>query len=176
MRTVEGQKAKLARILHKLEGGIIVETASDHAIHIPATCLHATLTLSGGYLIAEDFTTPKSIKAISAYIASRLDQHLPAEARSICFDWFERCLDVCLTHQQLDSAIHAWIAAESHLANWLADHRKWRVSVRGLWEQHLHADIHQRCICGNHPKDHIFSTHLTFLLSPSQKHRYVPAS
>lgn len=58
MRAVEGQRAKLARIMHQLEGGVVVvETISDHAIQIPAACIHATFVLQGGYLIAEDFTT-----------------------------------------------------------------------------------------------------------------------
>jgi hypothetical protein len=105
MDTIRDQKAKLARIMYRSEGGIIIKAASDQALYIPAICLHATFTLRGGYLIAEDFTAPKEIKAISAYITTQPDQYLYPEARSISFDWFERCLDVCLTHCQLDSTL-----------------------------------------------------------------------
>lgn len=173
MRTVDGQRAKLVRIMHQLEGGIVAETTSAHAIHIPAGCIHATFTLEGGYLVTEDFTTSKSINGISAYVASGLDRSLPPKAREICFDWFERCLDVCLAHQQYERAIEAWIKAEVHLASWASFHRQWRVSIRRVWEQGLLDDISFHCPCDMQSPDmtllkHLFPTHLKCLLSPSQ--------
>ena len=137
MRTVEGQKAKLAQLMQCLEGGIIMKTTSDQAVYIPASCIHATFTLHGGYLVTKDFTTSRSLYAISSYIAHQLDRSLPEEAREICFEWFERCLDVYLTQQQVIEAIRAWINAEVYLNEWASSHRRWRINVRRLWEQHL---------------------------------------
>jgi hypothetical protein len=93
MKTVDGQRAKLVRIMHQLEGGIMVETTAAHAIYIPAGCIHATFTLQGGFLVAKDFTTSKSITAMAAYITCGLHENLPEQAREACFGWFERCLD-----------------------------------------------------------------------------------
>ncbi|KAE8334465.1 hypothetical protein BDV24DRAFT_26640 [Aspergillus arachidicola] len=100
MANLEGQRHKLSPLSDTLEAGIVVKTTSDHALYIPAGCLHATFTL-GGYLIANDFTTFRSIKATGAYITSGLDCMLPPEAREDCYTLFKYCLDICLTHRQL---------------------------------------------------------------------------
>ncbi len=60
MKTVEGQRGKLLRILRRLEAGIAVETTATDALYLPAGCIHATFTLQGGYP-----STSKSINAIS---------------------------------------------------------------------------------------------------------------
>ncbi|KAJ5203619.1 uncharacterized protein N7498_004498 [Penicillium cinerascens] len=94
MQSVDGQRAKLLRLAHQLEGGVLIKTTSSHAIFIPVGCAYATFTLQGGYLVIKDFTTAKSLNAIASFIFYRLDEALPIEAREVCFDWFERCLDV----------------------------------------------------------------------------------
>lgn len=177
METVEGQRGKLLRILHRLEAGIAVETTAADALYLPAGCIHATFTLQGGYLIAEDFTTSKSMNAIGMFIASGLDNIPSFTAREVCFDWFERCLDVCLAHQQFDRAMKAWFTAESHLAAWASSHRQWCANVRRLWEQYLQGNTGVECPCGLQKPEipvltHLFSAHLPFLLPPSQLRRY----
>ena len=57
IKSIDGQRGKLLRLVHQLEGGVIVETTSSHAILLPAGCAHATFTLQGGYLVTKDFTT-----------------------------------------------------------------------------------------------------------------------
>jgi hypothetical protein len=151
-----------------------MKTTSDQAVYIPASCIHATFTLHGGYLVTKDFTTSKSLYAISSYIAHQLDRSLPEDAREICFEWFERCLDVYLTQQQVIEAIRAWINAEVYLNEWALSHRRWRVNVRRLWEQHLSESNHEQCTCGKHGSNcslrcHLFSTHIKPLLSKSQR-------
>ena len=160
----------------RLQGGIFVETSSKYAIHIPAACIHATFTIRGGFLVTEDFTTAQSIKALSAYLDAQLDRSLPDEARVIFFDWFERCLDTCLTHQDIKLALQAWVNAECYLSAWATSHRQWRVSVRRVWERHLSDHDKQHCVCGHRGgslKYHLFSTHLACLLSASQIRRYI---
>ncbi|EED14478.1 hypothetical protein TSTA_106880 [Talaromyces stipitatus ATCC 10500] len=176
MKMVDSQRAKLMRIMHQLEGGVIVPTTASHAIYIPAGCIHATFTLQGGFLVAKDFTSSESLTAIASYLLHKLDQTLPSEARSVCYDWFERCLDVCLSSGKLDTALEAWILSQDHLAAWAASHRQWRINVRRLWEQHLHNKIFSDCPCGMQERTtvlshHVFATHLNFLLPPSQLRR-----
>jgi hypothetical protein len=177
MKMVDGQRGKLLRILDRLEAGILVETTAAQALYIPAGCIHATFTMEGGYLIANNFTTSKSINAISAFIAAGLDTSLPSTAREVCFGWFERCLDVSLAHQQFNPVIKAWIAAESHLSVWASSHRQWRTNIRRLWEQYLDDNAQVVCSCGTQNpnttiSEHLFSTHLQFLLPPSQLRRH----
>lgn len=176
MKTVDRHRAKLSRIMHQLEGGIVVATNASHAIYIPAGCIHATFTLQGGFLIAKDFTTSESLAAIASYLLHGLDRALSVDAREICYEWFERCLDVCLGSGNLNLALAAWVRSQDAVATWAASHRQWRVNIRRLWEQHLHEAIVQNCPCGRKEKgmslsQHVFALHLTFLLSSSQKRR-----
>lgn len=176
MKTVDSHRAKLSRIMHQLEGGIIVTTDASHAIYIPAGCIHATFTVQGGFLIAKDFTTSESLAAIASYLRHGLDRALSPVAREICYAWFERCLDVCLGSGKLNLALEAWVCSQEVLAAWAASHRQWRVHVRHLWEQHLHESIVQNCPCGWEDSsmsfsEHMFAVHLSFLLSSSQLRR-----
>uniref|UniRef100_A0A093V791 JmjC domain-containing histone demethylation protein 1 n=1 Tax=Talaromyces marneffei PM1 TaxID=1077442 RepID=A0A093V791_TALMA len=147
MKTVDSHRAKLSRIMHQLEGGIIAATNASHAIYIPAGCIHATFTLQGGFLITKDFTTSESLAAIASYLLHGLDRALSTAAREICYEWFERCLDVCLCSGNLNLALEAWVHSQDALAAWAASHRQWRVNVRRLWEQHLHDNTVQGCPC-----------------------------
>ncbi|OKL55209.1 hypothetical protein UA08_09520 [Talaromyces atroroseus] len=176
MKTVDCQRAKLVRIMHRLEGGVVASMTASHAIHIPAGCIHATFTLQGGFLVAKDFTTSESLAAIASYLLHGLDQALSSTARDVCYGWFERCLDVCLSSGKLDVALQAWVRLQNLLAAWAASHRQWRVSVLRLWEHHLHDEIVHDCPCGTEERAmtlsrHMFVTHLSFLLSPSQLRR-----
>jgi hypothetical protein len=74
----EGQGTNRIRIGLSLEGGITLKTTSAQAIYLPAGCIHATLTIEGGYLAAVDFTTMGSVKAFSRCITSGLDRFLGA--------------------------------------------------------------------------------------------------
>jgi hypothetical protein len=176
MKTVDSHRAKLSRIMHKLEGGIMVATNASHAVYIPAGCIHATFTLQGGFLIAKDFTTSESLAAIASYLQHGLDRALSSTAREVCYEWFERCLDVSLSSGNLGVALEAWVRSQDVLAAWAASYRQWRVNVRRLWEQHLHDNTVQSCPCGREEKSitlsqHMFAVHLSFLSSSSQQRR-----
>lgn len=176
MKTIDTQRAKLVRIMHQLEGGVVVSTTASHAIYIPPGCIHATFTLQGGFLIAKDFTSSKSLTAIASYLLHGLDQTLPSEARSVCYDWFERCLDVCLSSGEIGIALEAWIRSQRQLTVWAASYRHWRTNVRRIWEQYLHDQIGCICPCGTQNRTtalspHVFATHLNFLLPSSQLRR-----
>jgi hypothetical protein len=177
MKTVENHRVKLSRIMHQLEGGISVVTTASHAIYIPAGCIHATFTVQGGFLIAKDFTTSESLGAITSYLLHGLDRALSLAAQEICYEWFGRCLDVCLGSGNLNLALEAWVRSQDSLDTWAASHRQWRVNVRRLWEQHLHESTAQNCPCGWEETSmslpqHVFTVHLTFLLSSSQIRRF----
>jgi hypothetical protein len=176
MQTVGTQRAKLVRIKRQLEGGIVVSTTASEAIYIPPGCIHATFTLQGGFLIAKDFTSAKSLTAIASYLLHGLDQTLPSEARSVCYDWFERCLDVCLSSGEISIALEAWLRSQKQLAAWAASNRLWRTNVRRIWERHLHDQIFCDCPCGIQKRtmalsQHVLATHLDFLLPSSQLRR-----
>ncbi|KAE8372197.1 hypothetical protein BDV26DRAFT_286157 [Aspergillus bertholletiae] len=177
---LEGQRHKLSRLSDTLEAGIVVQTTSDHALYIPAGCLHATFTLKGGYLIASDFTTSQSIKAIGAYIASGLASMLSPEAREDCYSLFKHCLHICLMHRQLIPAVEACISAASELAIWAASNQKWRADFQRLWKENMQlqqqviADKLFECPCKQQNGDvafldHFFSDHLAFLNYTSEQ-------
>lgn len=174
MKSIDGQRGKLLRLAHQLEGGVLVETTSSNAIFLPAGCVHATFTLQGGYLVTKDFTTEKSLNAISSFIVYGLDENLPTEAREICFDWFERCLDVTLSQQHVITAVSAWLKAGKKLASWASTHRRWRINVRRLWEHHCQDSL-VSCPCElQEPTpffQHFCSVHIASLLSSSQLRR-----
>lgn len=124
MKGLDGQRAKLARLAHQLEGCLILETTLAHALYILVGCLHATFTIVGGFLVTKDFTTSKSLSAILGFLTNGLDESLTAEARMVCFDWFERYLEISLSHHQIKAAIQAWIKAEQTLLGWASDQRR----------------------------------------------------
>lgn len=176
MKAVDGQRGRLARLVQQLEGCVVVETNSSRAIHIPAASIHATFTLQGGFLIAKDFTTSKSLMAISEILANGLEECLPVDARSVCFEWFERSLDISLAHSKTLEAVYAWLRAETKLASWASVQRAWRVSVLRLWEQALLHEFTSHCPCGKQAHktsftNHFRSAHLSFLFSSSQLRR-----
>jgi hypothetical protein len=173
MKVVDGQRLRLARLVHELEGCVVVETTSAHAIHIPAASLHATFTLQGGFLIAKDFTTSRSLTAFSELLATGLDESLLPEARAKCFEWLERCLEISLVHQKIKESVSAWLRAEEKLASWAATQRGWRVSVRRIWDQVSLPDSATICECDKQVSEtsfatHFTSTHLSFLFSTCQ--------
>lgn len=176
MKTVDGQRGRLARLAPQLEGCLVVETTSAQAIHIPAASLHATFTLQGGFLVARDFTTSRSLMAISTLLSNGLDENLPLEARTVLFEWFERCLDISITHRKITEAVSAWLRAETKLASWASSQRGWRVSVRCMWEQ-ASLEVMDICPCGEQlPQasftNHFASAHLSFILSSTQLRRH----
>lgn len=155
---------------------MVVETTSAQAIHIPAASLHATFTLQGGFLVARDFTTSRSLMAISTLLSNGLDENLPLEARTVLFEWFERCLDISITHRKITEAVSAWLRAETKLASWASSQRGWRVSVRCMWEQ-ASLEVMDICPCGEQlPQasftNHFASAHLSFILSSTQLRRH----
>lgn len=51
--TVDGQRGKLARIMYRLEAGIMVKTTAAQSLYIPDGCIHATFTLQSGFSLQE---------------------------------------------------------------------------------------------------------------------------
>ncbi len=50
-------EAKVRQSWKHLGDGLVLTTNSTEAIHLPAGCIHAVITLEGSSLVATDFTT-----------------------------------------------------------------------------------------------------------------------
>lgn len=96
MKAKLSQNAKLLRIGHQLEGGVVCETAGGQAVYLPAGCIHAVLTLEGGFLASLDFTTRESVQAFGRYIAKDLYRALDEESQRNCFFSYLEFLEVAL--------------------------------------------------------------------------------
>jgi hypothetical protein len=169
MKRADGQHGKLARIGHLLEGGIIVRTSSADAIYIPAGCMHAVFTLHGGFLVALDCTTSKSIWAFAQYLQHGLDVSLDVEGRRECLFFFLESLEVAL-HNSLTApdAVRAWLSIENRLRTIAQRDAEWKAAAKEVWgswdgDVPLHClDCH--CISSEAiDKSHLEQAHLFWL-------------
>jgi hypothetical protein len=166
MVTVEGQRGKLPRIINRLEAGLVVETTASDALYVPAGCIHATFTMKGGYLVGNEFTTSKSIKAISALITSGLDRSASHDVWEEYFTWFKCCLDVTLLHKEINEALQAWIRAQCHLKKWASSNEVWRREILNIWKKYDWKGDQTTCPCGSQDSSTALFAHL------SDKHLY----
>ncbi|EHK98192.1 hypothetical protein M7I_5956 [Glarea lozoyensis 74030] len=142
----EGRKAKIRRIGKKLEGGVIFETTSEHAVYLPVGCIHAVFTTTGGFLNAMDFTTPDSVGTV------------------------ELCLDEGLDSQNAEVAVKAWVEATERVLDYAEDDRKlvteWKENCMVFWNHFLEKYQTQKlaCPCGKSKKgefvEHFREKHL----------------
>lgn len=112
MANESGQLAKLIRLAPLLEGGILLQTDSDHALTIPSGCLHATLTIKGGFLVTKDFTTRYTIQSFSHYLAWGLQQELDENSRANCYYLYLDYLNIALENREVNLAIEGWVGIE----------------------------------------------------------------
>ncbi|KAK0117247.1 hypothetical protein ONS96_013080 [Cadophora gregata f. sp. sojae] len=167
MKQADGQRAKLDRIGKELEGGLVITTDSDEAIYLPAGCIHAVITLQGGFLIAIDFTTPLSSKAYGGMINAGLDDS--GAASKFQEEVFRRLLssvDYGMTLRQESLALDSWIRALEKIRGYANDCQKWKKSADRFWEDFLKKNDAKGivCVCGKQGKakfgDHFKRIHM----------------
>ncbi|KAK9625528.1 hypothetical protein V6Z98_005601 [Aspergillus fumigatus] len=171
MANESGQLAKLIRLAPLLEGGILLQTDSDHALTIPSGCLHATLTIKGGFLVTKDFATRYTIQSFSRYLAWGLQQELDENSRANCYYLYLDCLNVALENGEVNLAIEGWVGIERILKDIATKDATWRGSAWTYWEPFLnspHKICMTKCSCGFVAADggfleHFKNAHLYFL-------------
>lgn len=155
---------RLARLAEALEGGIAVKTDSTQAIFIPAGCLHACFTTSGGFLVSIDCTTRVSVRPFSRYLQHGLYQELDSEGQRDIFYKFLDALEVAVSNDKSDVAIEAWIRAEEQLRGFSEREPAWRARATQILG---HIAPLERCVCENPGEgfwsDHWASQHTAFL-------------
>ncbi|EPE30493.1 hypothetical protein GLAREA_03460 [Glarea lozoyensis ATCC 20868] len=169
----EGRKAKIRRIGKKLEGGVIFETTSEHAVYLPVGCIHAVFTTTGGFLNAMDFTTPDSVGTYALLFNAKIDRKNSSFGDS-CFNYFgnsvELCLDEGLDSQNAEVAVKAWVEATERVLDYAEDDRKlvteWKENCMVFWNHFLEKYQTQKlaCPCGKSKKgefvEHFREKHL----------------
>src|SRR5258706_1447492 len=171
MRSVNGQMSRLKQLATSLEGGLIVQTTSSEAIYLPAGCIHAVFTITGGFLVTMDFTTRDSIEAFSRYLKFDLDSAMDNESQIHCYELYLSCLDVALTNGRGIIALQSWVSIGNRLQAIADNDPKWRKRAKQIWETYLSSKKvgQYSCSCSwNGPgscfKRHIENTHLSFVL------------
>lgn len=151
LASVHGEQGKLGKILNRLEYGIIAKTRSSEALYIPAGCIHATYTTTGGFLVAKDFVTIHTYKYIASLMQSRYFKVFDFESRELCLEWFMISLEVATRYQPILAVCKVWIVAENVLKS-LTPRLLLRVlrEVKGCFEEALEGagDNITQCPCG----------------------------
>lgn len=164
MASANGQKAKLARIGPRLEGGIIFTTTGEESVYIPVGCLHSVFTLVGGFLVAIDFVTPRSCKTFAAMLEAGLDRE-SGESKAFqndVFYWFLASIDLALCYPLLMEGIEAWVDAIERIREWVERNKNWGKKASRVWDTFLGTVEGKkvRCPCGEQRADEIFKVHL----------------
>ena len=162
MKAELSQNAKLLRIGHQMEGGVVGETTGGQAVYLPAGCIHAVLTLEGGFLVSLDFTTRESVSAFGRYIAKDLHRALDEESQRNCFFSYLDCLEVALYNQRVLTASESWLTLEASLQQTASRDLEWRQAAKKCWTKFF-ADmesIELICPCGKAGMEESFADHM----------------
>jgi hypothetical protein len=153
----EGQKAKLARIGKHLEGGIMYTTTSENAIYLPVGCLHTVFTLSGGYLIAIDFNSPKSCGTLASMISFGLDLSggMSNSFQQAVFSRLLASVDFALNNNVVQMGLSAWIAAQNRISDFKLGNEAWELESEKMWEEWFCGPFAKKvtCPCGKQVKE-----------------------
>ncbi|PVH83869.1 hypothetical protein DL98DRAFT_652299 [Cadophora sp. DSE1049] len=181
--SADGQRSKLERIGKDLEGGLMIHADSTQALYIPAGCIHAVYTLHGGFLVTLEFTTPRSVKVLSALLNAQFDRFKDQWLQSELPGQFIDSVGLALTQNQTQVGIDAWITTQDRLRLWVdkeqdsheatrnqywVDRRPgWEEKLRNVWKTFFgsaHSGLVLSCPCqgmrrGQTFKDHLYSEH-----------------
>ena len=151
-----------------LDDGIITYTDSTMAIYVPAGWIHATLTLSGGFLAGITFVAAESIFITAQCFAMDL-RHTPDEFEENCQHYID-ALEVSLRTQDVAielQAVESWVTLQSALQRLVTKKCKALADTMEIWSSFLAGDITwQACPCkweGESFAAHFLSKHLYFL-------------
>ena len=165
MKKADGQRAKLDRIGSQLEVGLTFTTSSTEAIYLPAGCIHAVITLEGGFLVAVDFLTPLSSKPHSAMILAGLDDSGAAsQFRQEVYRRFLSSADHGLAFRQEALVLSSWIEALEKIRRYAKESPKWKAAATKVWEEFFKKAKEGVCACGKQGKtrfvDHFKKNHM----------------
>ncbi|KAH7407296.1 hypothetical protein BKA64DRAFT_775092 [Cadophora sp. MPI-SDFR-AT-0126] len=167
MKKADGQRAKIDRIGKELEGGLVLTTTSEEAIYLPAGCIHAVITLEGGFLIATDFTTPLSSRPHAAMINCGLDDSGAASTfQRQVFRRFLSSVDYGLSFRQENSALSSWIGTLEKIRSYAKEYPDWKKAANKVWDDFLMKKEAKEtvCPCGKQGKakfvDHFKRVHM----------------
>ncbi|KAI9706538.1 MAG: hypothetical protein M1836_003544 [Candelina mexicana] len=151
-----------------LDDGIIVYTDNTKAIFIPAGWIHATMTLSGGFLAGISFLAAESVMVTAKCLAMDL-RLAPDDFEENCTNYLNglnvalKARDATIAWQAVDS----WTYIRPELQKLVDDHPGALAQAVSIWREFLpRSDGWQRCPCGwegNSFKDHFSQDHLSFL-------------
>ncbi|KAG9229106.1 hypothetical protein BJ875DRAFT_500199 [Amylocarpus encephaloides] len=135
----EGRRAKIQRIGHRLEGGVLFETTSAEAVYLPVGCIHGVFTTSGGFLNTLNFTSPDSIKTYPALITARADRRSEDFAAEV-MKYFLECVNWGLGCGKEITAIEAWIECGERVREQGGKEREWKAKANGVWREWLETE------------------------------------
>jgi hypothetical protein len=96
--------------------------------------MHAVFTVHGGFLVALDCTTSKSVWAFAQYLQHGLDVSLDAEGRRECLFFFLESLEVALNSSlTAPDAVRAWLSIEDRLRTMAEKDAEWKVAAKEVW-------------------------------------------
>ncbi|KAL2073111.1 hypothetical protein VTL71DRAFT_10435 [Oculimacula yallundae] len=153
MKKADGQRAKLVRIGKNLEGGLVFTTNSDEAIYLPAGCIHAVITLDGGFLVAIDFVTPLSSRPLAAVINAGLDDSGAGDTfREEISARFLSSVDYGLSYRYEDLAITSWITTLEKSRQYAKESPIWKKKANQIWNEFFEEKKKKGekiiCVCG----------------------------
>jgi hypothetical protein len=108
---------RLIVISGQLEGGLITSTGSDTAgIFLPSGTIHATYTLTGGFLCGVTCTTAKAVTVMTDCVARELARPAAkgnSSDKQDALSVYNKCLECAFASRQddpIDQAYTAWIS------------------------------------------------------------------
>ena len=175
LRKAEGQKEKLARVGRYLEGGLIINTTSSHAIYIPVGSIHSVLTKKGGFLITIDFIAPTSAKTYSALLTAGLDRSECRRYQKIYFDKFLSSVELALDNNRESMGIDSWVKSIDRVQEWAGRNPAWSRKATKMWSRVLENPELKNfiCPCGEPGQSQSFPEHFKchYIFERSDHHR-----
>lgn len=161
----------------ELNNGIIVETDSAMALHIPSGWLQATFTVRGGFLAGVTVVTAESIRIISLIMQTELAKDIDDLQGNLSI--YLRALEVTLSscnEDVIQGALEGWIQLESRLRQLEPTLTpKLRAAFIQVWDRLWDYELHGRSCCRRHFntsndfQEHFQLEHLFFLRPAIQK-------
>ena len=124
-------QAKLARLMPRLEYGLIDTLNSSNIVFIPSGWAHATFTTRGGFLMSIDCATKTTVWTFSQYLKHHLYHELDAKQQNKCLFLFLDCLQHTITSYELVLASRSWCNVEDLLKG-IVDNL-WRRTASRIW-------------------------------------------
>ncbi len=159
-----GEDNRLTVIGGQLEGGLITTTGPDTAgIFLPSGTIHATYTLTGGFLCGVTCATAKAVIVVTDCVARELARPAAkgnSSDKQDALSVYNKCLECVFASRQddlIDQACTAWI---SHQELFLENRPLINETIR-LWLDGLYTNgcENWRCPCRHESNDDSFLEH-----------------